>query len=99
MAKSMSAGFAPVGAVMTTKEIADTMPLFRHVHTFGGHATCCAAANKVIEIKQRDGLIDKAKTWESNLELTLRPHCWSTPLWVMFVVWVSGMRLISPVIK
>ena len=78
MAKSMSAGFAPVGAVMTTKEIADTMPLFRHVHTFGGHATCCAAANKVIEIKQRDGLIDKAKNlgeqFGADLKATLLEH-------------------------
>ena len=61
MAKAMSAGFAPIGAVMTRDEIADSIPLFRHVHTFGGHAVACAASNKVVEIKRREGLIEKAR--------------------------------------
>lgn len=62
MAKAMGAGFAPIGAVMTRPEIADAIPLFRHVHTFSGHAVACAASLKVIEIKEREGLIDKART-------------------------------------
>lgn len=62
MAKAMGAGFAPIGAVMTRDEIADAIPVFRHVHTFGGHAVACAASRKVIEIKEREGLIEKART-------------------------------------
>jgi len=60
MAKALTAGYAPMGAVMTTEAIADAIPHFRHVHTFSGHAGCAAAANAVIAIKKREGLIDKA---------------------------------------
>ena len=33
-----------MGAVITRPEIADALPIFRHVHTFSGHAGCAAAA-------------------------------------------------------
>jgi adenosylmethionine-8-amino-7-oxononanoate aminotransferase len=33
MAKAMTAGYAPMGATITTPEIADAIPHFRHVHT------------------------------------------------------------------
>lgn len=61
MAKAITGGYAPMGAVITRDEIADGIPQFRHVHTFSGHATGCAAANAVIAIKEREGLIPKAK--------------------------------------
>jgi adenosylmethionine-8-amino-7-oxononanoate aminotransferase len=61
MAKALSAGYAPIGAVITRDEIADAIPLFRHVHTFAGHASAAAAANAAIAIKERDGLIDLAR--------------------------------------
>jgi putrescine---pyruvate transaminase len=61
MAKALSAGYAPIGAVITRDEHADAVPLFRHVHTFAGHASAAAAANAAIRIKERDGLIDKAR--------------------------------------
>lgn len=60
MAKALSGGYAPIGAVITRDEIADAIPVFRHVHTFAGHASAAAAANAAIAIKQRDGLIAKA---------------------------------------
>ncbi|MER3437283.1 MAG: hypothetical protein C4346_06660, partial [Chloroflexota bacterium] len=47
--------------VITRPEIADALPIFRHVHTFSGHAGAAAAANTVIAIKERDGLIQRAK--------------------------------------
>ena len=37
-AKALTAGYMPMGAVITRDEIADAMPIFRHVHTFSGHA-------------------------------------------------------------
>jgi putrescine---pyruvate transaminase len=61
MAKAMTAGYMPMGAVITRPDIADTLPIFRHVHTFSGHAGAAAAANTVIAIKERDGLIEKAR--------------------------------------
>lgn len=61
MAKALSAGYAPLGAVITREEIAAAIPLFRHVHTFAGHASAAAAANAAIAIKERDGLIPVAR--------------------------------------
>ena len=61
MAKALTAGYAPMGAVITRAEIADALPMFRHVHTFSGHAGCAAAANTAIRIKERDGLIPRAR--------------------------------------
>jgi adenosylmethionine-8-amino-7-oxononanoate aminotransferase len=61
MAKALTAGYAPMGAVITRSEIADAIPMFRHVHTFSGHAACAAAANAAIRIKERDGLIPRAR--------------------------------------
>ncbi len=60
MAKALTAGYMPMGGVITRPEIADALPIFRHVHTFSGHASAAAAALKVIEIKERDGLVAKA---------------------------------------
>lgn len=61
MAKALTAGYAPMGAVITRGEIADAIPMFRHVHTFSGHAACAAAANAAIHIKERDALIPRAR--------------------------------------
>jgi adenosylmethionine-8-amino-7-oxononanoate aminotransferase len=61
MAKALTAGYVPMGAVITRAEIADALPIFRHVHTFSGHAAAAAAANTTIAIKERDGLIDRAR--------------------------------------
>lgn len=60
MAKAMTAGYAPMGAAITTEEIADAIPHFRHVHTYSGHAASAAAALANIAIKKREGLIEKA---------------------------------------
>jgi len=60
MAKAMTAGYIPMGGVMTTAEIADALPIFRHLHTFGGHLAAVAAANANIAICERDGLIEQA---------------------------------------
>ena len=54
MAKALTAGYMPMGAVITRPEIADAMPVFRHMHTFSGHAGAASAANAAIEIKERE---------------------------------------------
>lgn len=61
MAKALSGGYAPIGAVITTDAIADAIPMLRHVHTFAGHASAAAAANAAIGIKRRDELVDSAR--------------------------------------
>jgi len=61
MAKAMSAGYVPAGAVATRPEIADAIPMYRNVHTYSGHAGAMAACLKAIEIKEREGLIERAR--------------------------------------
>lgn len=60
MAKAMTAGYMPMGAAVARKHIVEGIPHFRHVHTYTGHAGCAAAANAVIEIKEREGLIPRS---------------------------------------
>ena len=57
MAKAMTAGYFPMGAVIARKEIVDALPIFRHVHTFSGHGGGVAAATANIAICERDGMI------------------------------------------
>jgi adenosylmethionine-8-amino-7-oxononanoate aminotransferase len=61
MAKGMTAGYAPMGAVMTKPAIADSLKIFLHLHTFSGHLAAVAAANTVLAILERDKLIAQAK--------------------------------------
>ncbi|NOZ03585.1 MAG: aspartate aminotransferase family protein [FCB group bacterium] len=56
MAKGIANGL-PLGAVITTGEIADSL-VKNSISTFGGNPVSCAAANKTIEIVQRDHLAE-----------------------------------------
>ncbi len=58
-AKGLGAGYQPIGAVLVSGRIFETIRggsgYFRHGHSFMGHATACAAALAVQKtIKQRD---------------------------------------------
>jgi putrescine aminotransferase len=61
-AKALTAGYMPMGGIIAKPEIADAMPIFRHVHTFSGHAGAAAAASAVIRIMERDRLVEKVRT-------------------------------------
>ncbi len=62
VAKGLSSGYIPLGAVILTDEIAATLAdsIFMHGYTYGGHpvATACALAN--IEILERENLTANA---------------------------------------
>ncbi|MCA9876148.1 MAG: aspartate aminotransferase family protein [Thermomicrobiales bacterium] len=58
MAKAMTAGYMPMGAVIARPELIDALPVYRHVHTYSGHAGAAAAANAVIAIKEREHLVE-----------------------------------------
>lgn len=60
MAKSLGNG-APIAAVVTRKEIAETMRQKLHVNTFGGNPVSTAAALGVLEVIQEDGLQRNAR--------------------------------------
>ena len=61
MAKAMTAGYFPMGAMIARKELVEALPVFRHVHTFSGHGGGVAAATANIAICERDGIIGKAR--------------------------------------
>ncbi len=61
MAKAMTAGYFPMGAMIARKELVEALPVFRHVHTFSGHGGGVAAATANIAICERDGVIAKAR--------------------------------------
>jgi adenosylmethionine-8-amino-7-oxononanoate aminotransferase len=61
MAKALTGGYVPMGAVAARAEIVDALPVFRHVHTFSGHAGAAAAANAAIGIVEREGLIGRGR--------------------------------------
>ena len=61
MAKAMTAGYFPMGAVIARADLLDAMPMFRHVHTFSGHGGGASAALANIAICERENIIDKAR--------------------------------------
>ncbi len=63
MAKGLTSGYAPLGAVAMKPEIADTYR--EHVYegglTYNGHPISLAAAVATIEVMQQDHLVEKAR--------------------------------------
>lgn len=57
MAKGLSGG-VPLGAFSTRKELMDKMPPGSHGSTFGGNPIACRASLKLIEIIERDNVMD-----------------------------------------
>jgi len=60
MAKQLTAGYAPLGAASTTRKIAEAIPTFLHLHTYGNHPVCCAAAMASLQIIERENLVANA---------------------------------------
>ena len=64
LAKGFSAGFAPMGAVLTTPEIADVFRRpgheLRHGFTFAGHPVSAAAVVAVLDIFEKENLVERA---------------------------------------
>jgi adenosylmethionine-8-amino-7-oxononanoate aminotransferase len=64
LAKGFTGGFAPMGVVLTTPEIADVFRRpdheFRHGHTFAGHPVSAAATLAVLDILEREDLVQSA---------------------------------------
>lgn len=66
-AKGLTSGYLPLGAVLLTDEIFDTISEAGHGRyfavgfTYGGHPVSCAAALKNIEILEREKILDHVK--------------------------------------
>jgi adenosylmethionine-8-amino-7-oxononanoate aminotransferase len=76
----MTAGYLPMGSVAVRAEIADRMASFRHLHTFGGHAGVAACALKVIEIMERDNLVERSRVEGAYLLDALQHELAASPI-------------------
>lgn len=71
LAKGLGGGF-PVGAMLTTEEVAGALPPGSHGATFGGNALACAAALAVLQIIDEERLVEAARTKGEVLGAMLR---------------------------
>lgn len=78
LAKSLTSGYAPLSAVMTSNEIFKVINsdgrFFMHGSTFAGHPVSCVAASKVLEIVERENLVEKAKSLAAVLGSELKKN-------------------------
>lgn len=62
MAKGISSGYQPLGAVMVADRVADVIANagdFNHGYTYSGHPAACAAAIANIRILREEGIVDR----------------------------------------
>lgn len=76
IAKGLGAGYQPVGAVMATRTVFDTIVggsgFFQHGHTYLGHAAACAGALAVQRRLHEDGLLARVEPLGEALDARLR---------------------------
>ncbi len=60
VAKGLTGGYAPMGAAIVRGPVAEKIPVFFDVHTYGGHPVCAAAALANIGIIEREGLVESS---------------------------------------
>ena len=64
MAKGISSGYLPLGAVGMTEEVAQGLMQgdeFYHGYTYSGHPACCAAALENILTLDNEGIVDRVR--------------------------------------
>lgn len=76
IAKGLGAGYQPIGAMLASRRVYDTIVngsgFFQHGHTYMGHATACAAALAVQRVIRRDGLLANVLARGEQLRARLR---------------------------
>lgn len=77
-AKGITCGYAPLGGVIAAPHIAepffDTPGLvFRHGYTYSGHTTACVAGLVVMDILERENLLQRAAELEGEIYDALAP--------------------------
>jgi putrescine---pyruvate transaminase len=72
-AKGVSSGYLPLGGIMVSKAIKETMDSVKledrwmHAYTYSGHPTCCAVGIKNLEIMERERLWERAAAMGKRL--------------------------------
>jgi adenosylmethionine-8-amino-7-oxononanoate aminotransferase len=67
VAKGLTSGYAPMAAAITRPEIAERIPIFLDVHTYGGHPVSAAAALTNLRIIEREDLVGNAAAVGAHL--------------------------------
>lgn len=83
IAKGLGAGYQPIGAMVASSRIYETIVggsgFFQHGHTYMGHATACAAALAVQHVIERDGLMANVLERGEQLRSALRQELGEHP--------------------
>ncbi len=83
IAKGLGGGFQPIGAVLLARKIFDAFRegsgQFQHGHTYIGHPIAAAAANKVLEIVTRDGMMQHVLAMGERLQAGLEAALGQSP--------------------
>jgi hypothetical protein len=76
IAKGLGAGYQPIGALLVSKQIGDTVlggsGFFQHGHTYIGHAAACAGALAVQKRLHEDGILARVKPLGEALQKRLQ---------------------------
>jgi adenosylmethionine-8-amino-7-oxononanoate aminotransferase len=72
MAKGMTSGYFPMGAVAVTARVLGAISEFSHNNTWAGHPVGCAAALATIDVLEKERLVERVVTLEPVLSRYLR---------------------------
>jgi adenosylmethionine-8-amino-7-oxononanoate aminotransferase len=76
VAKGLGAGYQPIGALLVSRQIAETIQrgsgFFQHGHTYIGHAAACAGALAVQRRLHEDGVLARVTPLGQALEKRLK---------------------------
>jgi adenosylmethionine-8-amino-7-oxononanoate aminotransferase len=75
LAKGLGAGYQPIGAMMCSSRIYDTIRdgsgFFQHGHTYMGHSTACATALAVLQVIEEEQLLENVRQVGATLNSAL----------------------------
>ena len=76
ISKGLTSGYMPLGAMVTTKKIADTFRKdpgteFKGICTYGGHTLACAVAVANIDIMEKEKIVERAAETGKYLQAEL----------------------------
>jgi len=92
-AKGLTSGYVPMGAVAVSRRVEEVFkdaPLL-HLNTYAGHPVACESAMAVIDIMEREGMVEHA----ANMEAVLRRELERVKAAVPRVRHVSVIGLLS----
>jgi adenosylmethionine-8-amino-7-oxononanoate aminotransferase len=78
--KALTGGYAPLGLATVRSDIWDAISAFPDVHTFGGHPLGAAAALAVIDVYERDSIVERAHSTGIHLLRGLHERLDASPI-------------------